>query len=132
MAELLGRAVTISIGDPLAVIATARTKNISINNEVIDVTADGDEGVRRYLSVPGEKAVDVTVDGMFDSSDTTLLDLSMDGTDVSIPVSFDFGTYTISGTFVMPSFSAGLPYKEAVNFSATFNSSGAVVKTAIT
>ena len=130
MAELLGRTVTISIGSPLAVVATARTKNLSINNEVIDVTADGDSGVRRYLSQPGEKAVDVSVDGMFDSADATLLDLSLNGSDVSIPVSFDFGTYTVSGTFVMPSFSMGLPYKEAVTFSATFNSSGAVVKSA--
>jgi len=96
MAELLGRTVTISIGNPLAVVATARTKNLSINNEVIDVTADGDSGVRRYLTQPGEKAVDVSVDGMFDSADATLLDLSLNGSDVSIPVSFDFGTYTVS------------------------------------
>lgn len=130
MTEILGRTVTISAGDPLVVIATARTKNLSINNEVIDVTSDGDTGIRRYLDEPAEKAVDVTVDGLYDSASTTLLDLSLNATNVSTNISLDYGDFTIAGKFVMPSFTSGLGYKEAVTFSATFNSSGAVVKTA--
>lgn len=127
MAELTGRKVKISIGAAPTQICVARTKTLTISNEMIDVTSDCDDGVQRFLEEPGQKAVEISVEGMFDQSDETLTDLALSNT-VAEDVELDFGTYTISGRFVMPSFTNGMTYNDAATFSATFQSSGAVVK----
>lgn len=128
MAEELGRKVTISIGG--AVKATARSKNLTINNEMIDVTSDGDDGIQRFITEPGQKAVEITVNGMFDKTDDTLPELALSN-NVSTEIILDYGTYTITGTFVMPSYSEGKEHKDAQTFDATFSSSGAVLKAAV-
>lgn len=127
MSEMLGRKVTISIGG--TVIATARTKNLTINNEPVNVTSDGDDGIQRILSEPGEKAVELTCEGMFDSADETLPDLAL-GNDLIETVELDYGTYTISGDFFMASYNEGKPYNDAITFGSTWNSTGAIVKAA--
>ena len=127
MAEMLGRKVTISIDGN--VVANARTKSLSINNETIDVTSDGDDGIQRFLVEPGQKAIEITVDGL--EVDDVLLDLSLSKTDISAPIVLTYPTYTITGTFVMPTYSQTLPYNEAMGFSASFSSSGAVVKASV-
>jgi predicted secreted protein len=129
MAELLGRKVTISIDS--AAVATARTKSLTINNENVDVTSDGDDGIQRFLAEPGQKSVEVSVEGMFDSADVTLVELSLNGSDVTTDIEFDYGTYTIEGTFNMTSYSEGQTYNDAVTFTASFASSGAVTKTPV-
>jgi len=126
MAEMLGRKVTISVGGVVA--ANARTKSLTINNETIDVTSDGDDGIQRFLTEAGQKAVEVSVEGL--EINDVLLELSL-GADISTAIIFTYPTYTITGTFVMPSYSQSLPYNEAMTFSATFSSSGAVVKAAV-
>lgn len=128
MAELLGRKVTIAQGDTPSVIAVARTKSLTINNEAVDVTSDGDDGIQRYLNEPGQKAVEVSVEGMFDSADETLIDLSLSD-DLISALEFDYTAYTIGGDFFMTSYSQSMAYNDAITFSATFASSGAVVKT---
>ena len=127
MAEQLGRKVSISIGG--VVRATARTKSLSINNEMVDVTADGDDGVQRFIHEPGQKSVELSVEGMFDTEDEALPDLALSN-DLSEEIILDYGSYTITGTFVMPTYSEGMTYNDAQTFSASFNSSGAVVKAA--
>src|SRR5690554_280622 len=127
MAEILGRKVTVSIDS--VVRATARTKSLTIANEAVDVTSDGDDGIQRFLNEMGQKSVEVSVEGMFDSADETLPDLAL-GNDLIVPVELDYGTYTIAGDFFMNSYSEGQTYNDATTFSATFASSGAVVKTA--
>lgn len=129
MAELLGRKVTIAQGDTPTVIAVARTKTLNISNESVNVTSDGDDGIQRFLNEPGEKAVEVTVEGMFDSADETLIDLSLSN-DLISALEFDYTSYTIGGDFFMTSFSQSMAYNDAITFSATFASSGAIVKTA--
>jgi predicted secreted protein len=123
MSEILGRIVTISIDG--AVVATARNKTLAINNEIISVASDGDAGLARYLPTPGEKAVEVSLDGLM--VDETLLIKSLSN-DVSAAIVLTYPTFTLTGSFVMPTYSEGLPYKEAITFSASFSSSGAVVK----
>jgi len=130
MAEILGRKASVTIGGNT--VATGRTKNLTINNELIDVTGDDDAGIQRMLNEPGQKAVEFTYDGLFDTEDTTLLDQALDGSDVSAEVVVTFpttaGSFTLTGTFLISSFSLGAPYNEATTFSASFNSSGAVAK----
>jgi len=130
MAEILGRKVTIAQGATPTVIAVARTKSLTISNEAVDVTSDGDDGIQRYLNEPGQKAVEVSVEGMFDASDETLIDLSLSN-DLISALLFDYASYTIGGDFFMTSYSQSMTYNDAVTFSATFASSGAVVKTVI-
>ncbi len=127
--EILGRKVTISIGGN--VVAVARTKSLTINNSVINVTSDGDDGIQRLLSEPGEKSVEVSVDGLADNvvagETNPLLDTAL-GSDLSSEIIFDYGTYTLTGTFMQSSYSESLAYNDAVTFSAAYSSSGAVVK----
>lgn len=123
MSEIIGRKVSISIGG--SVVATARTKNLTINNEMINVSSDTDNGLQRFLNEMGEKSVEVSVDGLM--ADDSLLTKALSN-DLSAALVLDYGTYTISGTFVMPSYTEGMAYNDAVTFSASFSSSGAVVK----
>lgn len=123
MAELIGRKVTISIDG--TVVAVARTKNLSINNEAIDVTADGDDGLQRFLAEPGQKAVEISVDGLMSDDSLLVKALSFD---IGATIVLAYPTYTLTGEFVMPSYTEGMTYNDAITFSATFSSSGAVVK----
>lgn len=129
MAEILGRKVTITIDGTAK--ATARTKSLSINNEPVDVTSDTDTGIQRFLAEPGQKSVEISVEGMFDAADETLQTLALNSTDVIVPVVLNYTTYTITGDFFMSSYSDNGAYNDAVAFSATFQSSGAVVKAAV-
>ncbi len=123
--DTLGRKVSITIGGN--VVASARTKTLTINNSSVNVTADDDSGIQALLDEMGEKSVDLSVDGMYLSTDETLLDLSLSTTPAA-DVVLDFETFTISGRFFQNSFSNGVPYNEAITFSSSFSSSGAVVK----
>jgi len=123
MAEILGRKVTISVGG--TPIATARTKNLTINNEAVDVTSDGDDGIQRMLDEPGQKSVEIAIEGLYEGS--SLMDIALDGTLIQA-VELDYVSYTLEGDFFMSSYSEGQPYNEAVTFSATLMSSGAVIK----
>ena len=126
--DLIGRAVTISIGG--SVVATARTKSLTINNTSINVTADDDDGIQKLLAVMGEKSVDCSVDGMRLLADVALLELSLSASP-SAAVIFDFGTYTLTGTFFQNSYSENMAYNDAVTFSSSYSSSGAVLKAAV-
>lgn len=133
MAELAGRKVTIKQGDPLVAIATARTKTLTINNESIDVTSDTDDGIQRFLNEPGQKSVEISVEGMFDVSDDTLPTLALSNDLITdMEMSYGSGNYDLTGSFFMTSYSEGQTYNDAVTFSATFASSGAIVKAAVT
>jgi predicted secreted protein len=123
MAEILGRKVTISVGG--TPIATARTKNLTINNEAVDVTSDGDDGIQRMLADPGQKSVELSIEGLYEGS--SLMDIALDGTLIQA-VELDYVSYTLEGDFFMSSYSEGQPYNEAVTFSATLMSSGVIIK----
>jgi len=123
MAEILGRKVTVSVdGD---VVATARTTSMTINNEAVNVTSAGDDGIRRMMDEAGEKSVEITLDGLY--TDASLMDLAL-GTSLLETVELDYGDYTLSGDFFLSSYNEGQPYNEAITFSATLMSSGAVTK----
>lgn len=123
MAKQLGRKVTIKIGGN--VIAAARTKNLTINNEPVNVTTDGDDGIQTLLAEPGEKAVSVSVEGLGDQ--TALVDVAL-GDDLIEAVEFDYGSFTISGDFFQASYTEGQPYNDAITFTAEYQSSGAVLR----
>lgn len=128
--DTIGRKVTISIGG--SVVAQARTKSLTINNTAINVTTNGDLGIQTLLAESGEQSVDVSVDGLYLSTDTAILDaaLAAPNSAALVAIEFDYGDFTISGQFKQTSYNEGQPYNEAITFSASYSSSGAVVKTA--
>jgi len=123
MAEILGRKVTVSVGGD--VVATARTTSLTINNEAVNVTSAGDEGIRRMMDEAGEKSVEITLDGLYTGS--SLMDLAL-ANSLLQEVELDYGDYTLEGDFFLSSYNEGQPYNEAITFSATLMSSGAVTK----
>lgn len=123
MAEILGRKVVVTVGT--TPVATARTTSMAINNEAVNITSAGDDGVRRIMSEAGEKSVEVTLDGLY--IDSSLMDLALGGTLIQ-DVELDYQTYTLSGDFFLSAYNEGQPYNEAVTFSATLMSTGAIVK----
>ena len=129
MSEIIGRQVALTIG---TAIATARTKSFSINNEPVDITSDTHAGVQTMLEAPGRKSVECSVSGMFDTTETGLLDLALSGTDIEQSCSFKFGSgaspLTVAGDFVITNFEITGEYEDATTFSASFNSSGAFAK----
>ena len=126
MAKRLGRKVTISVGG--SVVAVARTKSLTINNEPVNVTTDGDDGIQQLLDEPGEKSVEVSVEGIGDQETFIAKALS---NDLMEAVIFNYGTFTVTGDFFQASYNEGLPYNDAITFTASYQSSGAVVKAAV-
>jgi predicted secreted protein len=123
MAKQLGRKVTIKIGG--VAIAAARTKNLTINNEPVNVTTDGDDGIQTLLNEAGEKAVSVSVEGLGDQ--TALVDVAL-GDDLVEAIEFDYGTFSITGDFFQASYQEGMPYNDAITFTAEYQSTGAVLR----
>jgi TP901-1 family phage major tail protein len=126
MAELMGRKVTIKVAT--VAVATARTKSLTINNEVVDITSDNDLGIQQLLTEPGQKSVEISVDGMLDPAADALVVLALNATNASVAIELDYTTYKLNGTFVMTSYTETGAYNDAVTFSATFTSTGAITK----
>ena len=124
--DLAGRKVTISVGG--SVVATARTTSFTVTNSTINVTAGDDDGIQKLLDIPGEKAVEMSVDGMALKSDTTLLDLSLAAVTQEEMVMTVDDAYTLTGLFNQTNFNLGAPYNDAVTFTSSYSSAGEVVK----
>ena len=111
------------------------TRGMSISNEYVDVTTDDDNGWRTLLANPGVRSMECTVSGM--SDDEALMAAMMAanvaaGTvDISLPSSLGTpGGY--SGDFLISAYEQTGETAGAVEFSATFMSTGHVVYTAST
>ena len=134
MTAFVGRKAVLSQGSPLVAIAALRTKTMTMANEPVDVTSDDDAGFRKLLADPGNKTLDISVEGVAKdvASFSTLLTLAASGTDILDSFSLLFpGIGTIAGEFVVSSFEVGAPYNEAATFSCTLQSAGAYTWTSI-
>lgn len=104
-------------------VAAVRTRSMTLGNEVVDITSDDDNGFRTMLAEPGNKTLDLTVEGVF--KDATMLTVAMSTSDILEAFSILFPTIgTIAGDFVVTSFEAGAAYNEAGTFSCSLQSSG--------
>jgi TP901-1 family phage major tail protein len=128
MAGANGRALTID-WDAVTLVGV-RTKGYTVTNDLVDVTTDDDDGWRTLLADPGLRAVEVTVGGI--SSDQVLLAAIMAAsiTGETLTVQLPTTTGTLAGLFMLSSFEQTGEHDGAVEFSATFMSSGAVTYTA--
>ena len=128
MAANVGRNLLLKTGS--TVIAGVRTKGISIAGEPIDVTSDDDGGYRTSLAEAGQKALDISVDGITKDAELraamlTGMTLTMTGLSIEYP-----NGDTITGTFLLVSVEESGSYNDAVTFTASIQSSGAWTYTA--
>lgn len=122
MTAFVGRKAIFKKG--LTTVAAVRTRSMTLGNEVVDITSDDDNGFRTMLAEPGNKTLDLTVEGVF--KDATMLTVAMSGTDIMEAFSILFPSIgTIAGDFLVTSFEAGAAYNEAGTFSCSLQSSGA-------
>ncbi|HEV8035857.1 phage tail tube protein [Yoonia sp.] len=132
MAALSGRKVRVQVGSGVSAadVAGARTDELTINREHIDITDKDDDGVRKLLGEIGVISMSMTCSGIV--KDDTLAVWSADATEVLKDMSFvitGVGTYT--GSFGISAFTpGGNDGAEAATFSATFESAGAITFTA--
>ena len=126
MAGANGRALQIK-WDSVTLVGV-RTKGWTATADLVDVTTDDDNGWRTLLATPGLKSVEVTVGGI--SSDQVLINEFFNGTGETLTGELPTTTGTISGTFYLSSLEQTGEHDGAVEFSATFMSSGVVAYTA--
>ena len=128
MAGANGRALTID-WDATTLVGV-RTKGYTFTNDMVDVTTDDDDGWRALLADPGLRSMEVTVGGI--SSDQVLLNevTKASITGETLTVQLPTTTGTLAGLFFISSFEQTGEHDGAVEFSATFMSSGVVTYTA--
>lgn len=127
MAALVGRKVTFTPTAGGSAVAGARTKNVTFNNEGIDITSDDDSGWQTFLaSDPAQRGISMSVEGVL--KDAALIELATGGGD-SLIAEYEMdieGIGTFTGDFHFGSIQLAAPYNDAVTFTATINSSGPV------
>lgn len=129
MAASNGRAVVIEIGaESLA--DELRTKTVTFNGELVDVTTDGDLGWSTMLDETfNTRNVTIPIDGVLKSD--TLSALAFDGTQATMTITVD-DLFTLDGDFqFQPGFQIGAPYNGETTFSGTLMSTGVITKAAV-
>lgn len=131
MAGHNGRALTFDWDSTTLV--GVRTRGFTITNDYVDVTTDDDSGWRTLLASPGLRSIEMTVGGI--TSDEVLLgeimaaNIAATTLDANLPTSLAVPG-SLSGSFLISSFEQTGEHDGAVEFTATFMSSGAVTYTA--
>jgi TP901-1 family phage major tail protein len=111
------------------VVVGARTDTVTINNEPIDITDKDDAGWRTLMADVGLRTISCSVEGII--KDATLISAAMAGNALLIDdgvVDID-GIATLSGNWHLQSLELGAETAEAITFTATLESTGAVTPT---
>jgi len=128
MAAISGRKLRIKRGS--TAVAGARTDNLTINNEPIDITDKDDAGWRTMLADAGVRSVDCEVQGVL--QDSTFLALAV-GTASALLEAYTIeveGIGSFEGKFFLASFAPSGEQADAVTFTASIQSSGQITFTA--
>src|SRR6056297_885371 len=126
MAKHLGRNVILNRdGTP---VANMRTKSVTINRELVDVTDDDSSGWAQHLEEAGQMDVTISVEGVI--SDKTFMGDILDPTygDEAYTLVYP-DTGELAGTFGVTSFSTENAYNEASTYSFELRGNGAVTYT---
>lgn len=106
-------------------IAAVVTKSIAINNEPIDITNDDDDGFRTLLEDSGVRSIDLSVEGVHTDDAMLTAAGSVSPTLIEdMDIVFPSGL-TISGDFRMNNYEDSGESAGRVQFTATFQSTGA-------
>ena len=113
------------------VIAVVQKRELKLNRESIDVTNDDSDGFTTFLSEPGTKGVDVSIEGVtiIDNYDE-LLSKWEGQTYEDVTVQHPNGTITAARDgFLLGGLTLGAEHNGAVTFKAELKSSGPVTNT---
>lgn len=128
MAATAGRKLRIKKGS--TAIAGARTDNLTINNEPIDITDKAASGWRTMLADVGARSVDADVEGVL--LDSTLIAVAT-GTASSLLAAYTIeidGIGSFTGNFYLNSLAISGEQADTVTFTANIQSSGTITFTA--
>lgn len=123
-----GRELTIDWDS--VVLAGVRTRGYTITNDYVDVTTDDEEGWRTLLADPATRSMEVTVGGLTKNQVLLAEVMKANITGEPLTVNLPTTTGTLAGTFLVSSYEETGEHEGAVEFSATFMSSGAITYTA--
>lgn len=122
----VGRKVILKISG--TAIAGVREKSIAVNGEAIDVSADDSFGWRELLADPAEQQVDISLSGVAKSNVLRAAAFASSSRIKSVTLEYPDGGI-ISGDFYLANVNETEPYKDAVTFEASLQSSGPVTYT---
>jgi predicted secreted protein len=124
-----GRYMKILFGG--VVIAAVQKRELKFNRESIDVTNDDSDGFTTFLSEPGTKGVDVSLEGVTTIDNYNELLTKWEGsTYEDVTVQHPNGTITAARDgFLLGALSLGAEHKGAVTFKCDLKSSGPVTNT---
>lgn len=112
-------------------IVGVRTRSLGINNELVDVTNDDDNGWQTLLAAPGKRSIEVSIAGIMSNEAVLASAMGSEGEtlEATLPTSLTTSG-TVSGLFVLSSFTLEGEHDGEYEFSSTFMSSGAITYTA--
>lgn len=125
MPAKLGRRVTF-LWNAAAVLGV-REKGLTVNGEPVDITSDENSGWRTLLDEPGEMTVDIKISGVT-KDERFLTDLFAGNVQRTASLTW-FSGAVLTGTFQLVNRSETQPYKDAMSFEASLQSSGAITYT---
>lgn len=130
MAKTNGRLVNIYKGTVAGgtLVATARTKSLTINKELIDHTADDSAGWRESAVQAGVRSADITIEGLVDLAARTFLVDSLAETQDVYTVQWADNS-ELTSSFNLSNYEENGNHDDEWVFSVTLNSSGAVTFT---
>ena len=129
MAAVAGRKLRIKKGATL--VAGARTDNLTINNEPIDITDKDDAGWRTMLADVGVRSIDADVEGVL--IDSALIAVAMgaaSGLLSAWTIEIE-GIGSFTGDWYLSSFAIAGEQADAATFTANIQSSGEMTFTAV-
>ncbi|RMD52397.1 hypothetical protein D6827_00085 [Candidatus Parcubacteria bacterium] len=110
-----------------------RTRGITMNNQLVDVTSDDSNGWRQLLANPGVKSISVQVTFVYDDETLIAEFFNAAATGETLQVNLPSSLTTpgnFSGTFILESVEQNGEHDGELIATATFQSTGAVTYTA--
>lgn len=123
MAKYLGRKVLLSVGG--TPVANVRTKSLTINRELVDVTDDDSGAWAEHLDEPGQIDVSLSVEGVISSMDVFTKALSPATGNEEYTLTYPDGG-TVVGSFGISSFGLEDTYNDVSTYSFEMRASGEV------
>ena len=136
--EQKGRAFVLKLGDgatpteAFTTIAALRTTQVTINNEIVDITNKDSAGWRTLLADAGVRSVDVSAGGIFATGLTTgIQPEALNGTISNYELVFEDDS-KFAGAFMVESMDYQGDHNDSRQYNITLQSSGSVTFTAAT
>lgn len=105
------------------VIAGLRTKNLTINNEPVDITTDDASGFRTLMEESAERQIDASVEGLLFDDDLIMQAVQGEALITSATATLPSGA-TVTGDFRLNNVEVGAEYNDAITISAELHSTG--------